>query len=505
MFFKKKRETLFLLRFKIEFGIKVKFLERQASSKIHYGCRFYRFYSSIGNSHKFCTTSVPIIYILHKYYSAFEKLMRQIHLLTETELKQRLDRETLESLFENSSPSALKEFSIQLKIWAQEKNAKYWIEFPDSIFDKVQFQKFEKTFFRSISRLGEITSKFPSKIFPAYVWGESFYFPFVSNEQSTVISKVAKIEEVIEQVCKRKNQKIKSTSVFKLEFQILSEDILTLEKILEFPIPENFTEKIYERQEGFFLVTPKLNGVQSLFAIYLFSNISEKIKFNFSKLLIDLSESKEIISTLFSRSGAIISAIDFENSPNFIKDKNGNFYYLEISVPPWLSPSFLFLVLDSTLLDVWENLDLDLQIPTSFPSFQRNESWRELTEHRFASRISRHIGEEESFFHSILQSEYDMARNIFLSILENKKKKLEESEIPELLNRLKSIQELLTISLDENVQKDWKSIQIEISNSLLEKWKEKKELENQKIAETFSVSAWKILFEIWKSQAGRKP
>nr|OCA00022.1 Uncharacterized protein A9P81_1880 [Leptospira interrogans serovar Copenhageni/Icterohaemorrhagiae] len=74
-----------------------------------------------------------------------------------------------------------------------------------------------------------------------------------------------KIEEVIEQVCKRKNQKIKSTSVFKLEFQILSEDILTLEKILEFPIPENFTEKIYERQEGFFLVTPKLNGVQSLF------------------------------------------------------------------------------------------------------------------------------------------------------------------------------------------------------------------------------------------------
>ncbi|EMO06530.1 hypothetical protein LEP1GSC116_3899 [Leptospira interrogans serovar Icterohaemorrhagiae str. Verdun HP] len=125
---------------------------------------------------------------------------------------------------------------------------------------------------------------------------------------------------------------------------------------------------------------------------------------------------------MFSRSGAIISAIDFENSPNFIKDKNGNFYYLEISVPPWLSPSFLFLVLDSTLLDVWENLNLDLQIPTSFPSFQRNESWRELTEHRFASRISRHIGEEESFFHSILQSEYDTARNIFLSILENKRK-----------------------------------------------------------------------------------
>ncbi len=114
--------------------------------------------------------------------------MRQIHLLTETELKQRLDRETLESLFENSRPTALKEISFLLKIWAQVKNAKYWIEIPDSIFDKVQFQKFEKTIFRSISRLGEITSKFPSKIFPAYDSGESFYFPFDSNEQSTVIS-----------------------------------------------------------------------------------------------------------------------------------------------------------------------------------------------------------------------------------------------------------------------------------------------------------------------------
>lgn len=170
-----------------------------------------------------------------------------------------------------------------------------------------------------------------------------------------------------------------------------------------------------------------------------------------------------------------------------------------------MSPSFLFLVLDSIFLDVRENLDLDLKIPTSFPSFQRNESWRELTEHRFASRISRHVGEEESFFHSILQNEYDMAKNVLLSILENKKKELEELEIPELLNRLKSVQELLTIPLDENVQKDWKLIQTEISNSLLEKWKEKKELENQKIVEVFSVSAWKILFEIWKSQVGRKP
>lgn len=90
-------------------------------------------------------------------------------------------------------------------------------------------------------RLGETTSKFPSKIFPAYVWEESLHFPFVSNEP-TIVSKIAKIEETIEQVCKKKNQKIRNT--FKLEFQILSEDILDLEKILEFPIPENFTEKI---------------------------------------------------------------------------------------------------------------------------------------------------------------------------------------------------------------------------------------------------------------------
>lgn len=132
--------------------------------------------------------------------------MRQIHLLTETELKQRFNRETLESLFENSHPSALKEFSIQLEVWAQERNAKYWIEFPDSIFDKVQLQKSEKTFFRSISRLGETTSKFPSKIFPAYVWGESLHFPFVSNEP-TIVSKIAKIEETIEQVCKKRIKK----------------------------------------------------------------------------------------------------------------------------------------------------------------------------------------------------------------------------------------------------------------------------------------------------------
>lgn len=172
MFFKKKRETLFLLRFKIEFGIKVKFLERQASSKIHYGCRFYRFYSSIGNSHKFCTTSVPIIYILHKYYSAFEKLMRQIHLLTETELKQRLDRETLESLFENSSPSALKEFSIQLKIWAQEKMQNTGSNFQIPFLIRYNFKSSKRRFSVLSLDLEKLHPSFHLKFFQ-HMFGEN--------------------------------------------------------------------------------------------------------------------------------------------------------------------------------------------------------------------------------------------------------------------------------------------------------------------------------------------
>lgn len=61
--------------------------------------------------------------------------MKQIHFLTEAELKQRLDRKTFESLFETSHPDefVLKEFYDQVKVWAQELDAKYWIEFPDSI------------------------------------------------------------------------------------------------------------------------------------------------------------------------------------------------------------------------------------------------------------------------------------------------------------------------------------------------------------------------------------
>ncbi|EKR98705.1 hypothetical protein LEP1GSC125_2233 [Leptospira mayottensis 200901122] len=49
MISKKRAEVPFFLRFKNESGIKVKFLERQASPKIHCGCRFYLFSNSIGN------------------------------------------------------------------------------------------------------------------------------------------------------------------------------------------------------------------------------------------------------------------------------------------------------------------------------------------------------------------------------------------------------------------------------------------------------------------------
>ncbi|EMO57010.1 hypothetical protein LEP1GSC161_0434 [Leptospira santarosai str. CBC1416] len=227
---------------------------------------------------------------------------------------------------------------------------------------------------------------------------------------------------------RRKNRirrKKGNTSVFRLEFQILSTKPLDLKKISELPIPENFTERIVERQGEFFLITPKLNGVQSLFAIRTLSDLSEKIEFNFCKLRIDLSENPEAIPVWFSRSGLILSAIDFENSPLYTKNTNEDVSTLEISIPPWLSPSFLFLVLGSSLLDVWENSNTfssDTKIPNSFPRFERNESWRNLTEHRFASRVSRYSGEEESFFHSLLQKEYETAKNVLVSALENRKK-----------------------------------------------------------------------------------
>lgn len=434
--------------------------------------------------------------------------MKQIHFLTEAELKQRLDRKTFESLFENSHPSefVLKEFYDQVKTWAQELDAKYWIEFPDSLFETFAS---EKLVCRSISLLSDFRFStpqvVPSTIFPAYVWKKCIHFPFASNEPS-LSSKIATIEKKIELVSGKKINKKGNTSVFRLEFQILSQRTLDLKKILELPIPENFTERIIEEQGKFFLITPKLNGVQSLFAIHVLSNISEKIEFNFCKLKIDLSENQEMIPIWFSRSGAILSAIDFENSPLYTKNTDEDFSALEIAVPPWLSPSFLFLVLESSLLDVWENLNTfssDTKIPNSFPRFEKNESWRNLTEHRFASRVSRHAG---FLFHSLLQKEYETAKNVLTSILENRRKKLEEFEIPDLLNRLKVIQDFSqTISFDETVSKDWESIQTEITNSILERWKKKKELEAKKIEEISSASTWKILIEIWKSSIGRKP
>ncbi|AMX58741.1 hypothetical protein [Leptospira borgpetersenii] len=434
--------------------------------------------------------------------------MKQIHFLTEAELKQRLDRKTFESLFENSHPSefVLKEFYDQVKTWAQELDAKYWIEFPDSLFETFAS---EKLVCRSISLLTDFRFStpqvVPSTIFPAYVWKKCIHFPFASNEPS-LSSKIATIEKKIELVSGKKINKKGNTSVFRLEFQILSQRTLDLKKILELPIPENFTERIIEEQGKFFLITPKLNGVQSLFAIHVLSNISEKIEFNFCKLKIDLSENQEMIPIWFSRSGAILSAIDFENSPLYTKNTDEDFSALEIAVPPWLSPSFLFLVLESSLLDVWENLNTfssDTKIPNSFPRFEKNESWRNLTEHRFASRVSRHAG---FLFHSLLQKEYKTAKNVLTSILENRRKKLEEFEIPDLLNRLKVIQDFSqTISFDETVSKDWESIQTEITNSILERWKKKKELEAKKIEEISSASTWKILIEIWKSSIGRKP
>ncbi|EMG01851.1 hypothetical protein LEP1GSC123_0281 [Leptospira borgpetersenii str. 200701203] len=123
--------------------------------------------------------------------------MKQIHFLTEAELKQRLDRKTFESLFENSHPSefVLKEFYDQVKTWAQELDAKYWIEFPDSLFETFAS---EKLVCRSISLLSDFRFStpqvVPSTIFPAYVWKKCIHFPFASNEPS-LSSKIATIEK----------------------------------------------------------------------------------------------------------------------------------------------------------------------------------------------------------------------------------------------------------------------------------------------------------------------
>lgn len=438
--------------------------------------------------------------------------MRQIHFLTEAELKRRLDRETFSSLFEESNPSesALKEFFAQLKVWAEEQNAKYRITFPDSLFEEFELSGSEESSSRSISVLTESaglgSAGGPSKFFPAYVWGESLYFPFAS-ETKTISSKIVSIEEKIKNEFFHKAKKGFETSLFQLEFQILSAAPIDLEKILELPIPGSFVEKISEKQGEFFLITPKLNGTQSLFAIYLLSSISEKIEFNFCKLRIDLFRCGDFLSVWFARSGSILSGMDEENSPVYKKDKNGNVSSLEIAVSPWLSASFLFLILHSSLLDALENREgsspetkTQDSFPNSFPRFSKNESWRDLTEHRFASRVSRHADEEESFYHSLLQNEYEVSKDVLESTLKNRIEELEEFEIPELLNRLKTVQDSSSAtSWDDSSREEWKSLQSEISNSVLNLWKERKELTTKKMEENSSSSAWKILIEIWKS------
>lgn len=452
--------------------------------------------------------------------------MKQIHFLTEAELKRRLDRETFSSLFEESNPSetARKEFFAQLKVWAEEQNAKYRIEFPDSLFEEFELSGSEESSSRSISALTELsgfgstgTPKVPSKFFPAYVWGESLYFPFDSKTK-TIASKIATIEEKIKSEFHHRTKKEFNNALFQLEFQILSAESIGLERILELSIPGSFVERIVEKQGEFFLITPKLNGTQSLFAIYLFSSISEKIEFNFCKLRIDLSHCREILSVWFARSGSILAGMDEENSPLYQKDKNGNISFLEIAVSPWLSASFLFLILNSSLLDAWENREgsaalgasaatsasvsavSETKIPDSFPRFSKNESWRDLTEHRFASRVSRHGNEEESFYHSLLEKEYEVSKNVLESTVKNRIEELDEFEIPELLERLKTVQDSSTaIFGDDSSKEEWKSLQSEISNSVLNLWKERKELTTKNFEENSSSSAWKILIEIWKS------
>ncbi len=164
---------------------------------------------------------------------------------------------------------------------------------------------------------------------------------------------------------------------------------------------------------------------------------------------------------------------------------------------------FVLLVLNSSILDAWEKWENGkVAIPNSNPNskFTKSESWRDLTEHRFAARVARHLGTDEAFFFELLQKEFDVSKKILDSHLEVRKEELEEIEIPELLDRLKIIQESSqSLNADESTKELWKNLQSSTNDLILQKWKERNSLSTKKIDEIANVSSWKSLIEIWKS------
>ncbi|XDD49173.1 hypothetical protein AB3N59_12160 [Leptospira sp. WS92.C1] len=430
--------------------------------------------------------------------------MKPILFLTESAIKRLFDPETIDSVFASSGLETLtsQEFYSPLKQWAEEQDAKYCIQFPDSILDRRCDQAAdEQTSFRSIQALSGFSnppfSGVPSKEFPPFVWKESLYFPYSSREK-TISSFLSKIQENAESEWNRKTKKNTTSEIFQLEFEIVSETNLELKSLLNLDLPENLIEKILEKNDRQFLITPRLTGVQSIFTIYLLSQFSSKIKFNFSKVRMDVSDNKEILPILLKRSGSVITAIDFENSPKLLKNSE-----LELNVSPYFSPSVSFLVLVSCLLDAMENFDpSDLETSTTvlFPTFSKTESWRDITEHRFAARVARHTGEEENFFQSLLKKEYEISLKTLNSKLEIVKSQLEESEIPKLLDRLKTIQESRKRIADQDPnQEEWELLEKETASFVFQAWKKRKELTTKKFDENTPAFAWKGLSEIWKS------
>lgn len=424
--------------------------------------------------------------------------MKQILFLSESEVK-RIFREEDWEFFTNPTLPANEipaEFYSQMKTWAEERKALYAVEFPDEIFDG-SLSGFSERSIRPLKEFsGPSYSGLPSHRFPPFLWGEFFYLPY-GSANVTAVSRIGELQEKIENERTRSAKNVPAFSPYRLVFKI--EDDRSLEEIAKLSLPEPLIERIYETSEGIFLSTKRLGALQSAFAAHFFSAIIKEIEFKLYKVIIDFSEVPESFPAWMSRSARIVAALDRETSPRY-----GTYAepFFELKVYTCFSPSFLVLVLSSCLLDALENREIHkTDDQKNSPSlFSKNESWRDFTEHRFAARVSRQIGEEESFFQNLLQKEYENALNSFRDRSVIRKRETEEFIVPELLERLKLFRDSEEfISLRESDREDWNRYRDETVSLLLDTWKRNKETTTKKIEENSSASAWKSLLEIWKS------
>ncbi|TGK28826.1 hypothetical protein EHQ12_06420 [Leptospira gomenensis] len=333
-----------------------------------------------------------------------------------------------------------------MKTWAEEKKAKYVVEFPEEIFGGSGSRRSQ----RSLRPLKEYSTPFytglPSRRFPPFVWGNFLYVPYRSENEGNTVSRIGEVEERIETERARYGKNARISAPYRLEYKL--EDDRTLEEISELSLPETLIERIYETSEGIFLITKRLGGLQSVFAAHFFSEIVKEIELKLYKVIIDFSEFPESFPAWMNRSAHIVAALDRKTSPGY---GNRTEPIFELRTYSCFSPSFLVFVLSSCLLDALENREAHKtgDQKNSAPIFSKNESWRDFTEHRFAARISRQIDEEESYFQNLLQKEYENAIEMFRKrvVLENRE-----------------TQEVATIKIEEiSTASSWKS--------LLEIWK----------------------------------